>query len=107
MADLPKHHGPRFSLATRRATVANMANIVSTTYREKVARGIVKQAEASLVEDQMADVFGTFVWLIDHEADIRALVKLPPADRAALIAHLDVAIAAAKAAQQTREGGNG
>lgn len=107
MADFPKHPGPRFSLATRRATVANMANIVSTTYREKVARGIVKQAEASLVEDQMADVFGTFVWLVDHEADIRALVSLPPADRAVLLAHLNVAIAAAKAAQQALEAGNG
>jgi predicted transcriptional regulator len=107
MADFPKHPGPRFSLATRRATVANMANIVSTVTREKVARGLMRQAEASLVEDQMGDVFGTFVWLVDHEADIRALVKLPAADRAVLLAHLDVAIAAAKAAQQTRETTNG
>lgn len=107
MADFPKHPGPRFSLATRRATVANMANIVSTVTREKVARGLMRQAEASLVEDQMGDVFGTFVWLVDHEDDIRALVKLPAADRAVLLAHLDVAIAAAKVAHQALEGGNG
>ena len=76
MADAPKHPGPRFSLATRRATVANMANIVSTVTRDKVARGLMKQAEASLVEDQMADVMGTFVWLVDWEAAIRQWVGL-------------------------------
>lgn len=99
MPDLPKHPGPRFSLATRRATVANMANIVSAHCRERVARGIMKPAEQTLTEDQMADVFGTFVWLVDHEAAIRQWVAIPAETRALLVRHIAVAIAAVQAGE--------
>lgn len=95
MPDLPKHPGPRFSLQGRSAHVNRMANMVDQVVREKCARGIMRDAEATEIARYNADVIGTFRWLVDHETDIRALVKLPPADRAALIAHLDVAVAAA------------
>jgi len=98
MADL-KHPGPRISLQTRLGHVNRMANTLTRVNKNEVACRRMKEDEATLMEGYSADCIGTFKWLIDYEADIKALVAIPAEDRAALLAHLDVAIAAAKAAE--------
>lgn len=96
MADL-KHPGPRISLQTRLGHVNRMANTLTKANKDQVARRLMKEDEATLMETYSADCIGTFRWLIDYEADIKALVGIPADDRAVLLAHLDVAIAAARA----------
>ena len=92
-------HRPTYSLATRRGHVNRMANLLTTHNKREVAGRRLREEEAVLMERHSADVIGTFNWLMDNEAAIAAWVALPADDRALLLAHLDVAIAAAKASE--------
>lgn len=113
MADV-KHEAPRLSIQTRLGHANRMANIVDRFAREQAAKGILRDAEAGELIRYTSDVIGTFKWLIDEEAGIRAWLKIPvtdrdiitvfvalPAeDRAAILAHLDVVVATARKAME-------
>lgn len=89
---------PTVSLETRRGHVNRMANMMTSVNKEQVARRLMKEDEAVLMERYSAAVIGTFNWLMDNEKDIAAFIDLPADDRAAILAAPASAVQAAKKA---------
>lgn len=95
---------PTVSLTTRRGHVNRMANLMTRVNKDQVARRLMKQDEATLLETYSAAVIGTFNWLIDNEKDIAAFIDLPADDRAAILAAPASAVEAAKKALEAPHG---
>jgi hypothetical protein len=91
---------PTVSLATRRGHVNRMANMMTGVNKDQVARRLMKEDEAVLMERYSAAVIGTFNWLMDNEADIAAFIGLSEDDRKAILA---APAAAAEAARKAME----
>lgn len=91
---------PIVSLTTRRGHVNRMANLMTRVNKDQVARRLMKQDEATLLETYSAAVIGTFNWLMDNEAAIAAFIGLPEADRTAILAQPTVAAEAARKAME-------